>query len=160
MHEESTVGEKKTEKQANRFAGAFLAPRESFLEECPRRWSLKAFQHLKLRWRMSIQALLYRAKDLGCISQSTHQRAMVQITKLNMRKNEGSEWEIEQPVLITQAIELLNDQITLNSLAEELSVMPPELRDMLSNCVQQETLNKIDRRNETDTENIVQLRKN
>jgi len=77
-----------------------------------------------------------------------------------MRKNEGSEWEIEQPVLITQAIELLNDQITLNSLAEELSVMPPELRDMLSNCVQQETLNKIDRRNETDTENIVQLRKN
>jgi Zn-dependent peptidase ImmA (M78 family)/transcriptional regulator with XRE-family HTH domain len=160
MHEESAVGEKKTEKQANRFAGAFLAPRESFLEECPRRWSLTAFQQLKFRWRMSIQALLYRAKDLGCISQSTHQRAMVHISKRNMRKNEGSEWEMELPVLVTQALELLSDQITLNSLADDLSVLPIELREMLSTSVPQETLNKIDRKDETDTVNIVQLRTN
>ena len=158
IHEESTVGEKKTEKQANRFAGAFLAPQESFLEECPRRWSLTAFQQLKFRWRMSIQALLYRAKDLGCISQSTHQRAMIQISKLNMRKNEGPEWEMGQPVLVAQALELLSDQITLNSLADELSVLPTELREMLSICVPQETLNKIDRKSKTDTVNIVQLR--
>ena len=71
LHEETVAGESKTERQADRFAGSFLAPRDSFLEECPRRWNFQAFKQLKFRWRMSIQALLYRAKDLGCISPST-----------------------------------------------------------------------------------------
>lgn len=159
MHEESLTGEKRIEKQANRFAGAFLAPRDSFLEECPRSWSLSAFQHLKFRWRMSIQALLYRAKDLECISQSTHQRAMIQLTKLNMRKNEGPEWDVEQPVLLSQALDLLSDETTLQELADDLSVHSAELRDMLAPCVSREILDKIDRKNEADNTSIVQLRK-
>ena len=57
LHEETSAGEAKTERQADRFAGAFLAPRESFLEECPRRWSFEAFRQLKFRWRISIAAL-------------------------------------------------------------------------------------------------------
>lgn len=159
LHEDTAAGEAKTETQANRFAGAFLAPRESFLEECPRRWSLTAFQHLKARWRMSIQALLYRAKDLGCISQSTHQRAMIQLTKLGMRKNEGEEWPMEKPVLLTQSLELLSEQVTLSELAAELSVYPAELKAILSECVAVETLDKIDRKSETEPATIVQLRK-
>lgn len=159
MHEETAAGEVKTERQANRFAGAFLAPRDSFIEECPRRWSFQAFKQMKLRWRMSIQALLYRAKDLGCISQSTHQRAMIQISKAGMRKNEGKEWDMEKPVLVTQALELLSDRVTLDELADEMSLYPKELRDMLSQCVPEETLNKIDRKEEQNFSNIVQLRK-
>lgn len=159
MHEETAAGEKKTERQADRFGGAFLMPRESFMEECPRRWSLNAFQQLKFRWKVSIQALLYRAKDLGCISPSTYQRAMIQISRLNMRKNEGPEWEMERPVLVTQALDLLSDQVSLNSLADELSVFPSELRDMLRTCVPQKTLDKIERKDESDIGSIVQLRK-
>jgi len=158
MHEETAAGEKKNERQADRFAGAFLAPRESFREECPRCWSLHAFQQLKSRWKMSIQALLFRAKDLGCISPSTYQRAMVQISRMNMRKNEGREWEMERPVLVTQALELLSEQVSVASLADELSVFPHELREMLSQCVPQETLNKIDRKSTVETGNIVQFR--
>jgi Zn-dependent peptidase ImmA (M78 family)/transcriptional regulator with XRE-family HTH domain len=159
MHEETAAGEAKTERQANRFAGAFLAPKESFIEECPRRWSFQAFMQMKSRWRMSIQALLYRAKDLGCISQSTHQRAMIQLTKAGMRKNEGKEWEMEKQVLVTQALELLSDRVTLSDLADEMSLYPNELRDMLRQCVPEETLNKIDRKEEPNFSNIVQLRK-
>ena len=159
LHEETAAGEKKTERQANRFAGAFLAPRDSFLEECPRQWSLNAFQQLKFRWKMSIQALLYRAKDLGCISASTYQRAMIQLSSANMRKNEGSEWDAERPILVTQALELLSTQVTLNSLADELSIFPSELRDMLISCVPEETLNKIDQKKGTEIGSIVQFRK-
>jgi Zn-dependent peptidase ImmA (M78 family) len=136
----------------------FLAPREGFLEECPRRWSLQAFKQLKFRWRMSIQALLYGAKDLGCISASTYQRAMIQLTRNNLRKNEGPEWDMEKPVLVTQALELLSDRVTLGELADELSVYPNELRKMLSQCVPAETLDKIDRKDESVFTNIVQLR--
>lgn len=157
LHEDTAAGEARTENQANRFAGAFLAPRESFLEECPRRWSLSAFQQLKTRWRMSIAALLYRAKDLGCISASTHQRAMVDLTKQGMRKNEGVEWPMEKPVLLTQSLELLSDQVTLAGLASELSVYPAELKAILSECVSPDTLEKIDKRSESEPATIVQL---
>lgn len=159
LHEETSVGEAKTERQAHRFAGAFIAPRDSFLEECPRRWNFHAFHQLKFRWKMSIQALLYRAKDLGCISQSTYQRAIVQMAQNNMRKNEGPEWDMERPVLVTQALELLSDQVTISELADEMSLYPTELRNMLSQCVPEETLNKIDKTREIDFDNIVQLRK-
>jgi Zn-dependent peptidase ImmA (M78 family)/transcriptional regulator with XRE-family HTH domain len=158
MHEDTAAGDAKAERQANRFAGAFLAPRDSFLEECPRRWSFTAFKRLKDRWKMSIQALLYRAKELGCISTSTHRRAMIQLTKGGMRKDEGDEWEKEKPVIVNQALELLHDQITLSELAGDLSVYPWELRDILSQCVPMETLNKIDREKDNDSATIVKLR--
>ncbi|CAK8719454.1 HTH merR-type domain-containing protein [Candidatus Electrothrix gigas] len=159
LHEETAAGQKKSEREANRFAGAFLAPRESFLEECPRRWNLEAFQQLKFRWKISIQALLYRAKELGCISQSTHQRAMIQLGRYNMRKNEGPEWEMEKPVILGQALELLSDQITLDQLARELSLFPKELKDRLSSYVSRETLDKISAPSNPKPKNIVSLQK-
>ena len=159
LHEDTSTGETKTEREADRFAGAFLAPRESFLQECPRGWSLEAFRQLKFRWKISISALLYRAKDLGCISVSTHRRAMIQLSQNNMRKNEGPEWDMEKPVLVAQALEVLSDRITLDELASELSVYPHELRDMLTQCVPTETIDKINRKVDTDPTNIVKLRR-
>jgi len=159
MHEDFAAGDAMAERQANKFAGAFLAPKESFLEECPRSWSFSAFARLKDRWKMSIQALLYRAKELGRISTSTHRRAMIQLSDEGMRKDEGDEWEKEKPVMITQALELLQDQVTLNELAGELSIYQNDLKDILRQCVPMETLKKIDRRNDNDSAQIVTLRK-
>ena len=65
---------------------------------------------------------------------------------------------MERPVLVTQALELLSEQVSVASLADELSVFPHELREMLSQCVPHETLNKIDRKSEVETGNIVQFR--
>lgn len=158
LHEETAAGEAKTERQADRFAGAFLVPRESFIEECPRRWNFHAFKQLKFRWKTSIQALLFRAKDLGCISQSTYQRAMIQLSRNNMRKNEGSEWDMEKPVLIAQALELLSERVTLSELADEMSLYPNELKKLLRQCVPINILDKIDKNEEPDSTNIVHLR--
>ncbi|WP_155306497.1 helix-turn-helix domain-containing protein [Desulfosarcina widdelii] len=159
MHEDLVTGDAMAERQANRFAGAFLAPKESFLEECPRSWSYAAFARLKDRWKLSIQALLYRAKELGRISTSTHRRAMIQLSNAGMRKDEGDEWEKEKPVMVTQALELLKDQITLDELADKLSIYINDLRDILCQCVPMETLNKIDRRIDADSATIVRFRK-
>jgi len=159
MHEDVVAGDARAERQANRFAGAFMAPKDSFLEECPRRWSFAAFQKLKERWKMSIQALLYRAKQLCRISTSTHRRAMIQISDAGMRKDEGHEWDKEKPVILTQALELLHDQITLDGLASEISIYSTELKDMLSQCVPMETLDKIDHKKEAGPAKIVTLRK-
>lgn len=57
----------RVEKQANRFAGAFLLPRRTFPSEVIST-SLFYFQTLKQRWRVSIAAMVYRCKDLGILS--------------------------------------------------------------------------------------------
>ena len=55
------------EAEANRFAGAFLLPADSFAREVTSS-SIEAFKPLKMRWKVSIAAMIYRAKDLGILS--------------------------------------------------------------------------------------------
>ncbi|HUN59284.1 MAG TPA: XRE family transcriptional regulator, partial [Candidatus Binataceae bacterium] len=55
------------ERQANYFAGALLLPRRSFPQEVLST-SLNYFLELKKRWRVSVQAMVYRCKDLGLLS--------------------------------------------------------------------------------------------
>jgi Zn-dependent peptidase ImmA (M78 family)/DNA-binding XRE family transcriptional regulator len=54
------------EKQAFRFAGALLFPKDAFLEEVGA-VSLDYFCSLKRRWGMAISAMVVRASDLGLI---------------------------------------------------------------------------------------------
>ena len=157
FHEDTATGDAKTERQANRFAGAFLAPQESFYDECPRSWSFEAFRQLKFRWKMSIAALLYRAKDLGCLSTSSYQRAMIQFR--HYRKNEGPEWPMEKPTMVKQALELLKDNITLEGIAAEMTLYPAELKELLAQCVPIDLLNQLDRKKNKDSAKIVKLRK-
>jgi Zn-dependent peptidase ImmA (M78 family)/DNA-binding XRE family transcriptional regulator len=55
------------ERQANYFAGAFLLPRKSFPQEVLST-SVNYFLELKERWRVSVQAMVYRCKDLGLLN--------------------------------------------------------------------------------------------
>ena len=91
MHDGEDPGSSAVERQADRFAGAFLAPREGFMAECPRRWSLEAFARLKGRWRMSIQALVRRAYDLGALSKTNYQKAFREMSARGMRADEPGE---------------------------------------------------------------------
>ena len=80
---------KDIERQADRFAGAFLLPANSFPNEVftPR---LDAFLDLKRRWRVSIQAMIYRCSDLGIFDDA-------QI--LNMRKQISfRKWRTQEPL--------------------------------------------------------------
>jgi Zn-dependent peptidase ImmA (M78 family)/DNA-binding XRE family transcriptional regulator len=158
LHEDIKTGDLKTEKEAHRFAGAFLAPRESFLAECPRRWNLEAFKKFKLRWKMSISSILYRAKELDILSQSSYQRAMAHLSYIGYRKDEGKEWPHELPSLIGQALNLLKDTVTLEQLASELRIYKHELKDILSQYVPQSLLNYLDRNKPEEIGQIVKLR--
>jgi Zn-dependent peptidase ImmA (M78 family)/transcriptional regulator with XRE-family HTH domain len=52
------------ENEANRFAGAFLLPADSFTREVTSS-SIDTFKALKRRWKVSIAAMIFRSKDLG-----------------------------------------------------------------------------------------------
>lgn len=144
LHSDAERDLKVIEDQAFRFGGAFLAPRETFLPECPSRWNRTAFLRLKERWRMSMQALVRRAYDLDQLSESSYRNANIELRKrLAENGEEEGEWEPETPSMIQQAISLLEDEITLDELAHRIGVHASDLHDLLDKIVEDEVLDRI-----------------
>jgi Zn-dependent peptidase ImmA (M78 family)/transcriptional regulator with XRE-family HTH domain len=157
LHDDIDPGAATVERQADRFAGAFLAPRESFLMECPRRWSLPAFERLKDRWHLSVQALVRRGFDLGCLSQASYQRAFRDLSMLGLRRDEGPEWDHEQPTLLDQALGLLKGQIDLDELASELGLYPADLEGLLRRNAEEATILAIKKPRAEETAPLIWL---
>lgn len=103
---------KEIEREADRFAGAFLLPRKSFPNEVysPR---LGAFVELKKRWKVSIQAMIYRCKNLGLFDEQQVTNLYKQISFKKWRKNEPldgpSGLPLESPILLRKIVSLVVD---------------------------------------------------
>lgn len=81
------------EKACNRFAGAFLMPKEMLLREVGMRRSSIAMRELfqlKKRFGASAQAIVYRCKDLGVFSQTLY----VEVFKVFAANG----WKLNEPV--------------------------------------------------------------
>lgn len=96
------------EAQANRFASAFLMPRQTFAKEF---YSLEMnhLMRLKERWKVSIQAIAYRAKDLRLISVDQYNAFQRRFSYAGYRKVEPLDDIIivEKPTMLKKAIELV-----------------------------------------------------
>jgi Zn-dependent peptidase ImmA (M78 family)/transcriptional regulator with XRE-family HTH domain len=79
---------RQVEKDADRFASAFLLPRDQALEELPRPLTLGQLLPLKQRWGMSLQALLSRALEVGVIDQRQSTSLWKQLSARKWRKVE------------------------------------------------------------------------
>lgn len=101
---------KEIEREADRFAAAFLLPRKSFANEIysPR---LLAFVDLKRRWKVSIQAMVYRCKSLGIFDEHQVTGLYKQISAKKWRTSEPLDGEsglpLEQPLLLPKAAEMV-----------------------------------------------------
>lgn len=101
---------KEIEREADRFAGAFLLPRKSFPNEIysPR---LMAFLDLKQRWKVSIQAMVYRCKTLGIFDEQQTTNLYKEISRKNWRTKEPFDGEgglpMEQPLLLAKVAEMV-----------------------------------------------------
>lgn len=116
---------KTIESEANRFAGAFLLPRKSFPSEVYTT-RLDAFIELKRRWKSAIQAMVFRCKQLGVFDEDQITNLYKQISSRKWRTNEPLDdvFELEQPKLIKQAVELLikSGKKTASDICNEMRV--------------------------------------
>ena len=71
-----------------KFAASFLAPKDHIIDFLPRSFDIDRFHELKEIWGISIAALLYRARELGRMTDSTYRRAVMVIAKNRWRINE------------------------------------------------------------------------
>jgi Zn-dependent peptidase ImmA (M78 family)/DNA-binding XRE family transcriptional regulator len=112
LHSDAQSGADALEVQANRFAAAFLLPRSAFLTEfTARSWlDWHAMFKMKARWGVSVQAIVHRAYELGCIDYRLYKRANIHISSNGWRKRgEPYEPSREQPELFPAAIRALQD---------------------------------------------------
>jgi len=124
-HDDASPGDKTLEDQAHRFAAAFLMPEPAMRNELPQRVDWRRFGQLKLRWGVSMAALLYRARTLDLVSEDAFRRGMMDMSRRNWRKNEPVDLgEPEQPQVLRRAIELIAEarNYTIDDLASEVAL--------------------------------------
>lgn len=111
MHSDAEPGGRIVEDQAHRFAAELLMPADQIRDLLPATMGGNVWQtlaRLKEQWGVSIQALLYRARWLGRLSDVSYRNAMTTISARGWRRNEpGLISAIEQPSLLPRAVELL-----------------------------------------------------
>ena len=125
MHPEPSSGSRILEQQANAFAAAFLLPRDVIRPELPAVFDVRAYLALKDRWKVSMQALLYRARDLGRLSETRYRRAMTTISAWGWRTHEpvGLAW-VDEPSLLSDGLKLLADELGMHdeNIATDLAI--------------------------------------
>jgi len=127
---------KEIETEADRFAGAFLLPRKSFPNEIysPR---IMAFVELKRRWKVSIQAMVYRCKDLGIFDEQQITNLYKHISYKKWRKREPLDGQdglpIEQPMLLRRVAELVFDTGNLqrDEIKNAISISPSVIEQLV-----------------------------
>jgi Zn-dependent peptidase ImmA (M78 family) len=100
----------KLEDEANRFAGAFLLPKETFSKDVFKS-SVDHFIQLKAKWKVSISAMIYRCKTLRLLSDNQIKYLNDQMTQRVYWRHEplDAEMPIERPFAHKQAVHLLLD---------------------------------------------------
>ena len=113
------------EKQANMFAGAFLLPKDSFVRTVAAYpTNVDYYRFLKDKWKVSMQAMMYRARQLNVISANQFQYMMRIVSRKGWRTKEPGDVPGQLGETIFQgAIDLLFDggYMTVDELLREFA---------------------------------------
>jgi len=99
------IDEFEAEKQANKFAAEFMLP----ISDCKKDFlnlKYKDLSMLKQFWKMSKASILYRAFEIGSISQNTFRYYFMTLNKTGERKNESGIISIAPPVILNKMVDL------------------------------------------------------
>lgn len=131
MHDGIETGDNRTESEANSFASAFLMPRAPFMQEfqycfAGSQLNWEEIFAMKLRWKVSARAIIYRAHYLRLITAQQYRGANVHLNRSGQARKEKYDDTIplEEPEMLEQGFKLLNNelQITFSDVAHKLGV--------------------------------------
>ena len=95
------------ERDADKFAAEFLLPEQPMRQILSEQLTLANAAKLKARWRVSIQTLVRRARDLGVITDRHYRYLFEQIGRRGWRKTEPVDVPVERPRLFRQIAEMV-----------------------------------------------------
>ena len=112
MHIDAGNPDKEAEEQAHRFAAEFLAPAHQ-IEPQLRRLNLGKLAPLKMYWKISMQAVVKRARDLGTIDAKQYKSLMVRLSQQGYRTREPSNLDPpeERPSLLFELVQYFEQSL-------------------------------------------------
>ena len=124
------------EGEANRFAGAFLLPRKSFPNEIYSSRA-EAFVDLKSRWKVAIQAMVYRCKDLHLLDDRQILNLYKQISYKKWRTKEPLDGPnglpVEKPALLRRVAHIVfeSGRKSSSDVIAELAISPRVVEQLI-----------------------------
>ena len=119
------------EKLCNAFAGSLLMPKDAVIKEFgDSRTSISLFElkAFKMEYKVSLQAILYRLKELGIISDYLYRTINISFSSMGIRKKEPIEIIPEESFQFIKLVHKLenNNIISLNKACELLGLSVDE----------------------------------
>lgn len=102
--------------EANEFAAEFLMPEKDIKGDFKDGVNLNVLADLKRKWKVSMQALLYRANDIGEITDNQKRYLINLFNSMNIRRREPAELDIprENPMKLRDMITNYKNKQRLN----------------------------------------------
>ena len=122
----------KKEIEANEFAGEFLMP-ESQCKEDLYNLKYKDLGMKKYYWKVSKAAIIYRAKELKCISEQTSRYLYVTLGRYGERKTESVQVPIDNPKIVNRMFDLHISELkySMKELSDIVGLIPDEINTEL-----------------------------
>lgn len=134
LHVARVVSDQRTrEKEAHRFAGAFLYPQAVAKRDISESLSLNGYARIKAAWGIAIQALIQRGRDLGLISTQRHRSLMIQLSSRGWRKNEPVEVGVEHPILLWRMLSSVYGDTPYMAASHDFGIAPELLEVWIPN---------------------------
>lgn len=133
LHTINLKDDEKMEDDADHFAGAFLLPAEEIKVHL-RRFDLRQLANMKGYWKVSMQAIAFRAARLKLITPYQNKMFWIEMGKLGYRKREPNEPKKEPPALLRQMIVFHQRRLgySVSDLARLLCLEVAEFQTMYS----------------------------
>ncbi|MCB0408497.1 MAG: XRE family transcriptional regulator [Bdellovibrionales bacterium] len=136
LHRHGIAHGKEIEKEADRFAAAFLMPKDSIIALNAFSATLDSVVDLKKRWSVSAMALIHRLNSLGIISDWHYRQLCIQASKKGYRKAEPNGIAPESSQVLSKIIKNLHGEgLSIKKVANELNLSSVELNDLLFGLV-------------------------
>lgn len=125
---------REVEQEANDFASAFLLPAASMLGELAQPVTLSSLAPMKLRWGVSLQALIMRARNLGVITERRARSLFQDLSQrgLRLREPEDLSIPVERPRLLRKMAELkYGEHPDVRRMARDMALDPILVKSIL-----------------------------
>lgn len=130
-HHEPPQG-RQAEHEAQTFAAAFLMPRSSLVATAPRSSDLETLIEYKLRWRVSLAALVYRMHAVGLLSDWNYRSLYTHLSARGFRTNEPRPIQRETSQVLSKVFAALRKEgVRKIDVAQALRISPAELETLV-----------------------------
>jgi len=131
IHARADLHSPEAERQADRFALAFLMPRREFERDIPKRVTGSALGILKRRWGVPLAEIVRRGYDLGLLSEASFRRSHARLNSASARLAEPDEPAAESPATLLAALANARETDTLDAVFEIMGMTKGFARELL-----------------------------